>query len=139
MGGQGGGGGGLSSIFGNMGNQNLAQYDEEGKRTTDSIGAQFLWNILDPGGDTMKYASQFGSMTGSSDVKDIYNDTGIIDQPDKPVIEPIPEDPAIAEAALTEESRQDEMRKRRMRTKTLLSDQGDTGTATVGTKVLLGS
>lgn len=130
MGGGGGGLGGLFSpyFFSNLGNQNV------GNNT-----GRIVANILDPSGGstftTMNAAEQTGATSRGNTASQVL---GTVPKYVEPEPAPIPEDPAIALAQTTEESRQEEMRKRRMRTKTLLTDQEDTGKATVGSKVLLG-
>ena len=130
MGGGGGGLGGLLTpyLFGNIGNPNI----EDGWQ-------RVVANIIDPSGGstatTINASEATGSTSGGQTLSEIASGAPKIEDPAAPAI---PEDPAIAQAKLSEEARQEEMRKRRIRTKTLLSDQEDMGTATVGTKVLLG-
>ena len=126
----GGGTGLMSAYFGqNIGNRNL-----EGNRTGQAIA-----NLFDPTGMSSYYTMAASEMTGATSGGRTLAETGAGEaKPQDPTVEPIPEDPAIASSKLSEEARQEEMRKRRIRTKTLLSDQEDQGTATVGTKVLLG-
>jgi hypothetical protein len=89
-----------------------------------------LFMVLDPGGGL----AQTIGMVGGEQAQE-----RLMEQPKSPEVNtPTAEDPAIAEAAATEAARVEEMRKRRLRVNTLLSDQEDQGTATVGTKVLLG-
>ncbi len=89
-------------------------------------GTEIVKNFFNPG----SMGGVFGSGMGSG-----QDAPAQIDEPPPPEI---PEDPAIAQMAMSEEARQEAMRKRRLRTKTLLSDQSEQGQATVGTKVLLG-
>lgn len=131
MGGGGGGGFNLSPLmnpFANIGNRAI---EDKKKRA--------IANIFDVSGANVNTQSAFGGAEAADKMG--VTAYGSPKTPEAtptpaPVIEP---DPAIAEAAATEESRKEEMRKRRIRTKTLLtSQQGDTNSATVGTKILLG-
>lgn len=129
MGGSGGLGGLLTPYFGsNIGNSNIS-----------NPTARIIANILDLSGGstftTMNAAEMTGATSGGNTASQVLGNTP---KNVEPVVEPIPEDPAIAQAATSEAARQEEMRKRRLRTKTLLSDQADTGMATTGGKVLLG-
>lgn len=120
----GGGGGGILSGF------NLFNSDVQNPT------ARGLLTIFDPGGGLGWTMNTIGGEKAANELE--YKGSESVPKPDDPVVPEAPEDPSIAEARLSEESRQEEMRKRRLRTKTLLSDQEDTGTATVGTKTLLG-
>ena len=113
--------GGLSGLFSNMGNPGI-----------DNPQYRLAWNLLDPGGTTGTIASQVGSSEATEEW------TGVDPTPEQPNV---PIVPTASEVALetNETARQEEMRKRRLRTKTLLSTQEDAGMATVGTKTLLGS
>lgn len=127
MGGGGGSLGGFMPYFGtNLGNTNL----------TDT-GQQAVANLFDPTGMTSFTLANWMGPQGQEEIE--YVEGGEAAKPKYP--ENVP-DPAIAAKAAsdksTEEARQEEMRKRRIRTKTLLSDQENQGTATVGTKTLLG-
>ena len=98
--------------------------------------ARGILTIVDPGGGLGWTMNLIGGETAANELE--YKGSESVPKPDDPVVPKTPPDPAIAEAKLTEEQRQEEMRKRKIRTKTLLSDQEETGTATVGTKTLLG-
>jgi hypothetical protein len=123
----GGGGFSLGSLF-NVGNRNFRD-----------TRAQAIFNVIDPAGSTGMVLGLTGAFG-----QDQYREGGdtpaanVVDYPEPTPAPEIPPDPAIAQMAASEEARQTEMRKRRLRTKTLLSDQDATGQATVGTKVLLG-
>ncbi len=129
MGGNGGGMGALTPyFFSNIGNQNV----EPGWQRA-------VANILDFSGGstftTMNASEATGATSGGQTLSEIAGGVPKLEEPAAPAL---PEDPAIAQGKLSEEARQEQMRKRRLRTKTLLSDQENMGTATVGSKVLLG-
>lgn len=124
------GGGGLGGLLTPYFGQNLFN------RNIDDSGQRVVANLLDPSGGssftTLNAAEQTGATSGGRTPTQIASGEEL---PPKPIEPP---DPAIAQAQATEDARQAELDKRRKRARTLLTQQEETGTATVGTKTLLG-
>ena len=110
----------MGGLFNNLGNPGI-----------DNPQYRLAWNLLDPGGTTATIASSVGSSEATEEW------TGVDPTPEQPNVVTLPSASEVA-TQQTEQARQDEMRKRRLRTKTLLTNQEETGKATIGTKTLLG-